>query len=145
MALVGLAAILLGLIIISLGIIVLIWLWSYTWRRRGVVEDWLTSLPRAVNRFTRRVLLFIRGAEKEIKGDLKYSIPQLKDVVKEAERELPLKQLVKDYFSSIRRIVKRFFTKNEPWQEGEPDDISNSETPDPKRSEDIIQEEEEQL
>ncbi|HDY73431.1 MAG TPA: hypothetical protein ENH86_02560 [Candidatus Jorgensenbacteria bacterium] len=145
LALVGLATILLGLVIISLGIIVLIWLWSYIWRRRNIIEGWLVSFPRAVNHFTRRVLVFIRGAEKEIKGDLKYSIPRVKDIVKEAGREPPLKQLVKDYFSSIRKIIKRFFTKNESWQESVLDDISNSKTPDPKRSEDIIQEEEEQL
>lgn len=117
LGLVGLSSILLGLIIVSLGIIVLIWLWGHIWRRKGTVTRWFVLFPKAVRRFTRKTLMLIRGVEKEIEGDIRYSAPELKKVVREAKRGLSLKRLVKDYFKSIRNIVKRFTTKNERWKE----------------------------
>ena len=137
LALVGVAVILLGLIVVSLGVIVLIWIWSYAWRGRSMVESLFASFPRAVGRFTRRAWAFMRGAEREIEGDIKYSVPQLGKLVRKAQRGSSLKQLIKDYFNSVRKIVKRFTTKNEKWQKS---DIKthNSET-----FEDKTQEEEE--
>lgn len=124
--LIGVAVILLGFIVVSFGIIILIWIWNFTWRRKSVLGRWFASFPRAVKRFMYRVSAFIRGAEKEIEGDLKYSTPQIKKVIKEARRGTPFKKLVKDYFNSIRKIVKRFSTKNESWQK-----VTSDDTPEP--------------
>lgn len=113
--LVGVAALVLSFIILGFGIVVLVWLWSYGWRRRDRVSEWFAKVPRATRRFTRRISKDAGLLEKEVGKDIAYSVHELKREVREAEGDIPFSKLLSDYWISFRKVVRRFFT----WQNKE--------------------------
>ncbi len=113
LVLAGLAVLILAFLILSFGALVFIWMWTFTWQRKGKFAHGILVTIRSIRRFFLRVLFVGRMVEREIEGDIRYSIPQVTGVVHEAHHARSFRKLVKDYFGAIYRIIKRFITKNE--------------------------------
>ncbi len=109
---VGIATVILSLVILSFGLVVLIWLWGYGWRRREKLSHYLKLTPKKIKRFFAEVFGFAEMAEKELKGDIKYTLRELEKDFKEAEVDESLKNTIKNYLLSLKKIISRFFTKN---------------------------------
>lgn len=109
---IGLATIILSLIILSLGAIVLVWLWSNMWHRRYQFFFLLHSSANAFKNVVRKALHSLGMAEREVKGDINYGMQQLAEEFKKVSRPLSFNMLMRDYFSLVYNIVRRFFTKN---------------------------------
>ena len=112
LALVGIAAIILALIIISLGLVIIIWLWSYAWRRREKFSSWFDRTPKRIRIFFRRLFRLAEIAEEEIEGDVKYAARQIEKDFKKAEIDDSLEGTLKNYLSSLKKIIRRFITRN---------------------------------
>ncbi len=95
---VGVTTVILSLIILGLGLVVFIWL--------------LKLMPKKIKRFFAEVFGFAEMAEKELKGDVKYTLRELEKDFKEAEVDESLENTIKNYFLSVKKIISRFFTKN---------------------------------
>lgn len=113
LSLVGLTAILLSLLIISFGVVILIWLWGHLREREDEITRWFGILQTFVKNFFMAIPVLLGFVGKEVRGDVKYGIGQLQEDVKEAKDHIPLSKVLSDFWASIGRIVKRFFTKNE--------------------------------
>jgi len=112
--LIGITTIFLLLLIISFGIVTLIWLWGYLRKREYKITRWFEILPKFGKRFSRKVPSLLESIIREIKGDIKYSIHQFKNDIKEAEdNNSSLPKVLSDFWASVKRIVKRFLTRNE--------------------------------
>lgn len=110
--LIGITTIILILIAFSLGIIILVWLWSFAWRRKEKFIVWVSILPKLIKKFFRRIFVFSRLAEKEFEGDARYGIKEFKKDVREAENGVAFKKILKDYWLSIIKVIRRFFRKD---------------------------------
>lgn len=110
--LIGIAAIILSLLILSFGIVLLVWLWSYASHRKRKFLRWLGLVPGGMRDIALRTATAVESAEKEIEGDIKYGLRQLKHDIREAEKEESLGKITGDYWKSIVKISKRFFRKN---------------------------------
>lgn len=108
----GLATILLTIVVLGFIAVVLIWLWGYLWRVRHKIGHQVGSLPHKTKTTLREVLGFVKSAEEEVEGDVKYGVHELKKDFIEAETGRSLKKVLKDYWVSILKIFKRFTTKN---------------------------------
>ncbi len=116
LGLVGLTALLLSLLIISFGVVTLIWLWGHLREREDDITRWLSVVQTLVKKFFMAIPLLLGTAKKEIGGDVKYSMDQLGETIEEAKdhvHHIPLSRVLVDFWASIGRIFKRFFTKNE--------------------------------
>lgn len=113
LSLVGITAVFLFLLIMSFGVVTLIWLWGHLREREDKITQWLGVLRKLVKNFFKAIPVFLKLTEKEIQGDVKYSISQLQEDVREAKNHTPLSKVLGDFGASLKRIVKRFFTKNE--------------------------------
>lgn len=119
--LIGVAVLISSFILLSFGLIILIYFWRYAFSKREVVLKRLGLLLRLslvyIRRAGRKVLIWLRMAEKELESDITYSLEQLKSDFKEISKNSgspppQFTKIVKDYWLSIGRIIKRFFTKN---------------------------------
>lgn len=110
---VALAVLILAFLIISFGALVFIWMWGFAWAKKGRFVDILLLIMRKSGRFLLRMIFFGGLAEREIEGDIRYSIPKISRVVHEARHAHSFRGLMNDYFGTIYRITKRLFTKNE--------------------------------
>jgi hypothetical protein len=108
----GITTIIFSLIILSFGLVVLIWLWGYGWRRREKLSHRLKLIPKKIKRFFAEVFGFAEMAEKEMKGDVRYTLHELKKDFKEAEVDESLENTIKNYLLSLKKIIRRFLTKN---------------------------------
>lgn len=95
---VGITTVVLSLFVLGLGLVILVWL--------------LKLVPKKIKRIFAKIFGFAEMAEKELKGDIKYTLHQLKKDFKEAEVDESLKNTVKNYLLSLKKIISRFFTKN---------------------------------
>jgi len=109
---IGLTTIVFSFIILSFGIIFLIWLWSSIWHRRDQFFALLRLAAQILKNLAVKTLNFVGVTEREIKSDIRYSLYQLASEFKKAPHVPSFKGLIKDYFFLIGNIVKRFFTKN---------------------------------
>ncbi len=113
LSLIGLTVILLSLLIIGLSMVTLIWLWGHFHSRKNEITKRFRSLNTFIKTFIWRIPVFFGMAKKELSGDIEYSIGQLQNDVTEAKDHVPLSRVLVDFLSSIKRIIKRFFTKND--------------------------------
>jgi len=119
LVLIGIATALLFLIFFSFGLIVLIYLWKYAWSRReraaGKLTLWRKLARLWAAHASRALAAWIKMEEREVSGDIEYAARQLRKDFQEAtsDRPPPFWQVVKDYWFSVGRIIKRFFTRNE--------------------------------
>lgn len=113
LSLIGITALFLLLLIMSFGVVILIWLWGHLREREDNITRWLKVLRKLVKNFFKAIPVFLGLVEKEIQGDVKYSISQLQEDVREAKNHTPLSKVLGDFWASLGRIIKRFFTKNE--------------------------------
>jgi len=116
----GMTVLISFLILLSFGLIILIYLWKYALSEREVVLKRLGLGLKfswyILRRTIRKVLIWFKMGEKEFESDIKYSVGQLKTEFKEAASPHlpPLTKVIKDFWLSIGRIIKRFFTRNIP-------------------------------
>ncbi len=96
--LIGITTVVLSLFVLGLGLVVLVWL--------------LKLIPKKIKRIFAKIFGFAEMTEKELKGDVKYTLRELKKDFKEAEVDESLKNTVKNYLLSLKKIISRFFTKN---------------------------------
>lgn len=101
LVLVGVAAIILSLILVGLGLIILIWL-------SGCI---LHLLSRIKNLFT-HVADVTETAKEEFGQDVKYTKREFKKDFRRIESGESLKTMLKNYLISLKKIIKRFFTRN---------------------------------
>lgn len=99
---IGIIVVIVLLLGIGLAAVVLVWLWNY---KRHQVK-------KIAKRFARRILTLTRLVKKELKGDAKYTIQQVKGIVKQHEMDSSLQETINSYWVSVRKIIKRFFTNN---------------------------------
>lgn len=113
--LVGIAALILALIILIFGIILLLWLVSHIWRRREKFEKWLGNVPEKIKKIYKRVrrdVYFVwRKTDMEIQEDIRYTVRQIKHDIREAEEDMPLKKVLKDYWMSVIKIARYIFKR----------------------------------
>jgi hypothetical protein len=130
--LVGIAILISSLILFSFGLIILIYLWKYALSKREVVlkrlELVLKLFWHTLRRTIRKVLIWLRISEEEFEGDIKYSFEQLKTEFKEvasfdSSPLPPFIKVIKSFWLSIGKIIKRFFTRNIP-----PSGLDNSDS-----------------
>lgn len=130
LVLVGIAILISSFILLSFGIIILIYLWKYALSKREVVLKKLRLGLKffwyILRRTIRKVLIWLKISKKEFEGDIKYSLEQLKTEFKEVtsfDSSPPSSfiKVIKNYWLSIGRIIKRFFTRNIP-----PSDLDKS-------------------
>jgi len=118
LVLVGMTVLISFLILLSFGLIILIYLWKYALSKREVVLKRLGLLLKVswyrLRRTIRKVLIWLKITKKEFKGDIKYSLEQLETEFKgvASSPPPPFLKVVKDYWLSIGKIIKRFFTRN---------------------------------
>ncbi len=112
LALVGIAAIILALVIFSFGLIILIWIWSYIWRRREKLNKWFERAPKRIRKFFARLLGFAEITEKEMESDVKYTIREIEKDFRDAETDESLGETLKYYLISLKKIIRRFLTRN---------------------------------
>ena len=110
--LVGVATLLLIFIIISLGVITLIWIWSRAWHRKADFSRWVRSAGQGTLNFGKKTLVFMKLAEKEVAGDLKYAAKELNRDVRVAKEDPSFAVILKNYWASIWKVIKRFLTYN---------------------------------
>jgi hypothetical protein len=108
----GLVALLLSIIVLGFIVVVLVWFWNYFWRRRRKIEHRVESLPHKIGVVVKEVSGFVKSAEQEVEGDVKYGLHELKKDIIEAENSRSLGKTLKDYWISVLKIFKRFTTKN---------------------------------
>jgi len=108
----GISVLILSLIILSLGLIILTWLWAYGLRKRIKIKKWLRLLPERIKKSYRKIFGAAESVQEEFSGDVRYSINQLEKDIKKARWHPSLKKMLSDYWLSVTRIIKRFFTKN---------------------------------
>jgi hypothetical protein len=101
LALVGVAAITVSLILVGLGLIILIWLSKY-----------ILHLPFKIKNLFTRVAGVTETVKEEFEGDVKYTKQELKKDFKKIENGESLKGTFKNYLISLKKIIKRLFTKN---------------------------------
>ncbi|HEY4475378.1 MAG TPA: cohesin domain-containing protein [Candidatus Paceibacterota bacterium] len=109
----GISTILILLIVLSFGVIALVWLWANIWHLRDQFIALLRLPVHLFKRFVFRVLNFLGMAEREIKEDLKYSLDQLIKEIKRAPQTPSFRSLIKDWFFLVGDIVKHFFRKSD--------------------------------
>lgn len=112
LTLVGIAAIILALIVIILGLIIIVWLWSYAWRWREKFNHWFNRTLKRIRNFFRRLFRLAEFAEKEMEENIKYAAHQIENDFREAEIDDSLKETLKNYLNSLKKIIRRFITRN---------------------------------
>ena len=118
LALVGMTVLISFLILLSFGLVILIYLWKYALSKREVVLKRLGLGLKfswyILRRTIRKVLIWFKMGGKEFESDIKYSLEELKTGLKEvtSPSPSPFIKVVKGYWLTIGRIIKRFFTRN---------------------------------
>lgn len=118
LVLTGTALLISSFILISFGLIILIYLWRYAVSKREVVLRRLKAGSKlsshALRRGIKEVLIWLKLARREFESDVKYGLGQVKTDFKEAAgpSSPSFAALVKDFWLSIGKIIKRFFTRN---------------------------------
>lgn len=106
----GIATIIFLFVIVGLGVIILIWFWGQI-RYKGVrIAQLLIS--RTIQCF-KRFISYLGMAEKEMKGDIAYSVRKLEEEFQNARQAPSFKELFINYWFVLGSIIRRFFTKNE--------------------------------
>ena len=107
---IGMATLILLFVLVSLGVIILIWLWSQA-RHNGVrIVRLLTNRLIGI---LKKLFAYLGMAEKEVKGDIVYSMHELGEEFQSAKQVPTFRELLVRYLFVLGRIIKRFFTKNE--------------------------------
>jgi len=112
---IGITAIVLSLLVLGFGIILIIFFFTHSrraWKKRKVIQEKIRKFFKKVKKSVRLILGFVGEAEEELKSDIKFTGKQLKRTFREAKDSIPLSKTIKDYFKSVIKIIKRFFTKN---------------------------------
>jgi len=125
LALVSIASIILLFAILSFGIIILVWILSNVWRRRKDFTRLLKYVILNIKILFGKTLIALRLAEKEFVDDVYYAIEELKKDLKKAEKHPSFSKITKDYWTSILRIIKRFFTKDSVQNGAATQDVEN--------------------
>lgn len=116
LAFIGAIAIILSIFVISFGAIILIWLWSYVLlQREKTVKRTITFFSNSwqnVKRIFKKSFRITESIGEELTGDIKYGAGQFKEELEEAKQELSLPKVLKDYIFMLKRMIRRFFTKN---------------------------------
>lgn len=112
LSIVGLSTILLALLIFSFGVVILIWLWGHLRERESEITRWFRASQTLVKNFFMAIPVLLGLAEKEVREDIKYSMNQVQENIREAKNHTPLSKVLYDFWLSIGRIIKRFFTRN---------------------------------
>jgi len=125
--LIGIAVLVSAFIVLSFGLIILIYLWKYALSKREMVMKRLGLLLKlfgyVLRRTVNKILVWLMLAEQEFESDVKYGFEQIKTEFKQVSSPTPPSfiKIIRSYWSSIGRIIKRFFTRNIP-----PSDLDNS-------------------
>ena len=104
--LIGVAVLILLFIVVTLGIVILIWPWSRIWRRKFEIK-----------KFLKRVLSSFGVIEKEIEEDIAYGSHELKKEFQYAKKSHSLRLVLKNYWITLHQVVKKFFTKQNKTKE----------------------------
>jgi len=120
LVLVGMVMLISSFLLLSFGLIILIYLWKYALGKREAVLKRLGLLLKlswyTLRIIIRKVLIWLKITEKEFESDIKYSFEQFKTEFKKVTSLSPplFINVVKGYWLTIGRIIKRFFTRNIP-------------------------------
>mgnify|MGYP001605334078 FL=1 len=106
---VGLASILLALIFLGFAIIVLIWCWSFIGKHH---KEFFDKILFFIKRFKKWLKREEKNIEKEISEDIKYSTARIREEVRESRDDDSIKEVLRDYWILVGKILKRFFTRN---------------------------------
>lgn len=107
---IGIATVILLLVLMSLGIIILIWLWGHA-RHDGMRIARL--LMRGLAVIFKKFFAYLGMAGKEVEGDIMYGIREMKEEFRHAKQAPRFRELLAHYLFALGRITKRFFIKNE--------------------------------
>jgi len=120
LVLVGMVMLISSFLLLSFGLIILIYLWKYALGKREAVLKRLGLLLKLswyiLRRIIRKVLIWLKITEKEFESDIEYSLEQFKTEFKKVTSPFPppFIKVAKGYWLTIGRIIKRFFTRNIP-------------------------------
>ncbi len=103
LVLVGIVAVIAGLVVISFGVLLSVWAWNWILRR---------NLPLRLRHARRKFSALTDAAKKEFLSDIRFTLRELKKDYHEAEEGKSLSGTVKDFWTSAVKVVKRFFEKN---------------------------------
>lgn len=121
--LIGVIAMLL-LLILGLIIMVIIWIWNHIKYRRLYIKFQLKRSIDAIKIFSRKLWVFIGMAEKEIESDIAYSRLKFEESYHEATQQIPIRIMLRGYFSRVWGVIKRLFTIN--YKKGQEDEINEN-------------------
>lgn len=111
--LIGIATLILLLALICFGVIAGVWFWNSFWHNRFRIRRRVRAAWAAIEKYARKILVFLGLAERELTGDIAYGIREMEREFQSAAQTPPLKALITNYWSALRRIAKRFFVRNE--------------------------------
>lgn len=95
--------VILALFALGLIIAVIIWIWNHVRQRHPY---------NALKNFSRKLLSLIVGAEHEIESDITYGRLKFEENYHDATEQIPIRVMLKNYFSRVWSVIKRFFTNN---------------------------------
>lgn len=128
----GVATLVFSLIVLSFGIIVLIYIWKHALSQREIVLKKCALLIKMgwhrTKIVAKKVLLWSTRAGKEVESDIEYALGEMEKDFSELSR-VPLPSfahMVKNYWSSLGRIIMRFFVWNTPVTPTNPDVVDSS-------------------
>ncbi|OGG37546.1 hypothetical protein A2110_02320 [Candidatus Jorgensenbacteria bacterium GWA1_54_12] len=101
-----------GLLAVSFGALILIWLWNFILRRKTKFTKWAELLPARIRRFRRKASGAADAAKKELTSDVRFAFRELKEDYREAEKKKSFLKIVKNFWVSVIKIAKRFFEDN---------------------------------
>lgn len=131
--LIGLAFLIGALILLSFGLIILVYLWKYALARREVTEKKIRLMFGivwfVVKFIGQKTASLIKTTEGEVEGDIRFAIEQFRRELGEASNINPPRfgDLVKGFWRSMGIIIKRFFTKNTLHGMSAPSEIAEDE------------------
>jgi len=111
--LVGIATVILLFVLTSFGVIILIWIWSSFWHNRFLIARRLAAGWIIAKKYAGKIVGFLGLAEREITGDIVYGMHEMEQEFQSVARAPSLKMLLANYWSALRRITKRFLTRNQ--------------------------------
>lgn len=109
---IGLATIVFALVILGFGVVVLAWLWSALWHGRYRLLGLLTLPAHAFRNAIFAAGRFFGMAERELKGDIDYSMHHLAGEIKKTSHPESFKQVCIGYFYLLRDVARRFLIRD---------------------------------
>lgn len=118
--LIGLAFLIGALILLSFGLIILIYVWKYALAKREATQKKIRlvfGIVKFMVKFiVQKTVSLVRATEIEFEGDIRFTVEQFRRELGEASNVNPPRfgDLVKGFWHSLGIVIKRFFTRNTP-------------------------------